>query len=207
MAAFLKNTSKELSLTEFQHDDTPNILNAEITREALFNYFNSLFSGKTPENPENNLCSFISSPAPDAQLNVINIIKRIGSESSDGEVYLIESKVVDISVKTIYAALKVIPVINETSEDIFVTEMRINQICSKMVHDGQSIYFPLMYIAYKCNDIIFPQDDFLYLRAFKYKFLENINDNCIKIFVEVDLQYPRAREIQGVPTMPRKLDA
>jgi len=165
-----------LDLSPLEWDDNPNYLNSTIPRMNIDIEFNKLFSEK------NKLCSLVSS-TESTSLTGITIIKRIGSDSSDGEVYLIKSNVLDIpgEIKELYAVLKVIPIMNNRSENIFNNEMTINRICSGMVRDGESSYFPLMYVAYKCDNIIFPQDNYLYLSSFKYIFLKNVNDNCIEI--------------------------
>jgi serine/threonine protein kinase len=74
--------------------------------------------------------------------------ERIGSESTMGEVY-------KIKVKNINAAVKILPVINDSSIKNNQKEIDIAKELSNLVLNNQSIHFPIVYFDLHCDSTYF----------------------------------------------------
>lgn len=93
------------------------------------------------EFPEDiNFCAIVNNSHSD-----VEVIRRIGSESSEGEVYQIRYNNVD-------AALKIMPVISDS--DILKNENEINiaNLASQMVLQNKWPHFPMVYGSGKCTN-------------------------------------------------------
>ena len=102
-------------------------------------------------------CSFIGytsehkCPDRTPDHDMILMKKRIGSPSSDAEVYA-------VSYNSITAALKVMPVISSDDEIKNMAEIANAIRASDLVKSGYSPHFPLVYSSGKCNNVIFQPD-------------------------------------------------
>jgi serine/threonine protein kinase len=94
---------------------------------------------------EVSFCEMIHSPDTE-----IEVVKRIGSESTEGEVY-------QIMYKGKRAALKLLPI--NSDEDIVKneSEIKIANMASNMVMEDTCEHFPLVYGSGQCNDVYFFQ--------------------------------------------------
>jgi serine/threonine protein kinase len=146
-------------IVEWDRDDFhPNIYNESIGRLELNHIVEQQILGSK-------LCSIQLDNPPDAPFE---IIKRIGTESNDGEIYLVKLQDTDF-----HAVFKIIPYKNEHTREVFLNELAIAKICSNMVKQQQCGFFPIMYTSYECNNLIFPESSLLYKIAFRYEILKD----------------------------------
>lgn len=87
-----------------------------------------------------NFCQLINNPGKD-----IKVIRRIGSESTEGEVYQIQYKGTD-------AALKVMPITTDKDNEKNQNEMEIANLASDMVLENTWPHFPIVYGFGRCYD-------------------------------------------------------
>lgn len=138
-------------------DYTPNDYNQSIDRYELNGIIQAHINGAE-------LCRIQLDNPPEAPFD---IIKRIGTESTDGEIYLVQLKGTDN-----YAVFKIIPYKNQHTEATWLNELAIAEICSNMVKQGECMFFPITYTNYRCNNLIFPSTSLLYKVSFRYEILE-----------------------------------
>ena len=168
------------NLTVDWDDFTPNIHNQSMDRNELNRIIQDQIQGS-------NLCSIQLDNPPDAPFD---IIKRIGTESNDGEIYLVQLKGADM-----YAVFKIIPYKNQDTEATFLNEFKIAERCSNMVKQGICKHFPITYTSYKCNNLIFPSSSLLYKVSFKYEVLENAFQS-LEAILDTDEHLRDARELK-----------
>lgn len=108
------------------------IANAMITIRCLHNFI------------QNDCCQYTNMPTK----------KRIGSESLNAQVFLIECN-------DRYAAMKIMPIHRGDSKMENQNELMIAKLMSDDVMNKTTIHFPILYATGKCNDIILDNDKFL----------------------------------------------
>lgn len=116
-------------------DYNPNNYNESIDRHELNGIIEARIQGS-------NLCRIQLDNPPEAPFE---IIKRIGTESNDGEIYLVKLK--DTKNTNVHAVFKIIPYKNQYTETTFLNELRIGEMCSNMVKQLQCNCFPIMYTS------------------------------------------------------------
>lgn len=144
-------------------------------------------------------CSFIGYASqhkcPDRTLgpdhNMILMKKRIGSPSSDAEVYA-------VSYDSIIAALKVMPVTSSDDEAKNTDEIANAIRASDLVKSGYSSHFPLVYSSGKCDNVIFQPDS---------KFINAAEDYARVLTLKQE--YPAKRRlidalIKQIPVSPER---
>ena len=141
-------------------DYSPNHYNESIDRYTLNGIVEDHIQGTE-------LCR-IQLDNPDAPFE---IIKRIGTESTDAEIYLVKLKGTDF-----HAVFKIIPYKDEHTEELFLNELTIAGICSDMVKQQVCRFFPMMYTSYRCNNLIFPDSSLLHEISFRYEILKDAFD-------------------------------
>lgn len=90
-----------------------------------------------------------------------SIVKRIGSESVNGEVYLLSlpgSKAKNEDTSLGYIAGKVMPIFNEKMEIGNKHEIRIAKKASDLVSEGKTTHFPLVYGSDHCEKTIYSEN-------------------------------------------------
>lgn len=121
-----------------------------------------------------NLCSCYSKINIEEQPNEVkscplfNIEKRIGSDSVAGIVYLAK-------IDGIPTALKIMPVVDESSKTQNVNEITIAKLVSNLVVQQKSIYFPIVYGSYECKEIVYPPESAFLPQSFKYAINNELN--------------------------------
>ena len=156
----------------------PNLYNQTMSRNDLNDIIQKRIQGTK-------LCSILDNP----QEPPFDIIKRIGTDSTDGQIYLVKLKESDM-----HAVFKIIPYKNQDTKDAYLNEFKIAQICSNMVKDGVCTHFPITYASYSCDNLIFPTDSLLYKEAFKYEVLEHAFQRLEELLDTDDLR--DARELK-----------
>lgn len=152
---------KEQDLRVEWDDYTPNHYNESIDRYTLNAIVEDHIQGTE-------LCRIQLDNPSDAPFE---IIKRIGTESTDGEIYLVKLKGTDF-----HAVFKIIPYKYEHTEELFLNELTIAGICSDMVKQQVCRFFPMMYTSYRCNNLIFPDSSLLHEISFRYEILKDAFD-------------------------------
>lgn len=104
-------------------------------------------------NFEKRIQKYINSKSDILSMNKLILQKRIGSASCNSEVYkgIIKNKNTDFVVK-------ILPIIEEDSKIKCKKERSIHRKLSKLVFEGKSIRFPIIYATYLCFDTIFYSD-------------------------------------------------
>jgi len=178
-----------LDLTHYKWDKTlQSIDNSD--RIENYHYVEEIID-KTPVNicecySHKNLKSYASSSPDTSPIQktcpTIIIEKQIGSSSVAGVVYKIH-----IGAKP--AALKVLPITDEELIEQNMKEIYIAKLLSGLVLSNISIFFPIVYNSYKCNDIIYPITSKFVPDSFKYAIFKTAYDLLIKILQDnnVDL--------------------
>ncbi len=82
-----------------------------------------------------------------------NVKQRIGSDSKNGEVYMLE-------IEDNSFALKVLPIINDDSVEKNRNEIAISELASQMVLENRTIHFPIVYGYDLCENTIFYNEKF-----------------------------------------------
>jgi len=93
--------------------------------------------------PNITFCELIREPTQD-----IHVIKRIGSESSEGEVF-------EIEYQNHLAALKLLPINTENDKDKNKREIKIAKWASDMVVNRKWDHFPMVYGYGQCDNVYF----------------------------------------------------
>lgn len=114
---------------------------------------------------------------------IFNIKSRIGSNSTQGEVYLVRIDYID------NAALKVMPYIDDKSKEMNDNEIRIASFLSDLVVRGEASNFPLVYHSLHCNHVIYSLNSIFYHEANRQGMRKaicnhlkgNISDRAIKL--------------------------
>jgi tRNA A-37 threonylcarbamoyl transferase component Bud32 len=91
----------------------------------------------------------------------IAILNRVGEKSRAGIVYRIQ-------IGDIVAALKVMPITEENHVNKNIKETENANKLSNLVVENECKFFPLVYAAYKCEDILYPLDSEFLGDALKY---------------------------------------
>lgn len=101
---------------------------------------------------------------------------RIGSESSEGEVYRVNYTIPSGSLKNyeITGAFKILPIMSPESMDKNNTEIIVASSASELVKSGKSKYFPLVYVSGGCNDVTFYQGSKFTRPAYSYACMRKI---------------------------------
>jgi hypothetical protein len=107
----------------------------------------------------------------------IRIVSQIGSNSVAGVVYKI---IIDRN----EAAMKVMPVTNDELLIQNKKEIQIANICSKLVISGQSIFFPIVYGSYVCNNIKYKKGTKFLVDSLKYSVSKNLYNWLVVILTE-----------------------
>lgn len=95
----------------------------------------------------------------------IKIIERIGSESTQAEVYKLQ-------IGDMVVAGKILPIISEHSFSDNIREIEIAKQVSKEVVSKKTIYFPIVYSSSYCNKTIYNKKSLFYEDSFKYALYE-----------------------------------
>lgn len=109
----------------------------------------------------------------------IEIIERIGSESSQGEVYRLK-------IKDFEFAGKILPIISDKSKEDNDNEISIAKQLSEEVKQKRTIYFPIVYDSGFCEKTVFNKNSLFYEDSYKYSLInylcqkENMNSACKK---------------------------
>ena len=85
-----------------------------------------------------------------------------------------------INIGSKQAALKVLPITDEKLLEQNLNEIYIAKLLSNLVLNKLSIFFPIVYNSYKCNDIIYPINSKFLPDSFKYAIFKtayNLNLN------------------------------
>ena len=98
---------------------------------------------------------------------LFKIKKRIGSESTQGEVYLVE-------IGPHKAALKIMPYLGDKHRDINQNEITIAKLMSSYVLNGKSANFPSVYFDYHCNDVKYSIHSAFYNESYRYGIINAI---------------------------------
>lgn len=116
-------------------------------------------------------------------LEKIQIVERIGTESSQGEVYRLR-------IGDFEFAGKILPIISDNSIEDNENEIAIAKELSKEVTDGRTIYFPIVYASALCDNTIFSKNSLFYEDSYRYNYRsslynvlcqrENMNSACKK---------------------------
>lgn len=121
------------------------------------------------------MCIFYGNNIKDTNTSLFyKILKRIGSDSRDAEVYLVEFNYKDY--KYLVAA-KLLVETMESDKDKNQTEIEIATLLSDAVMNGLTISFPLVYGVYDCNNIKLSSQGDLYHSCL----LRNVNDYLLGI--------------------------
>jgi len=115
----------------------------------------------------------------------IQIVSQIGSNSAAGVVY-------KIFIDRNEAAMKVMPVTNDELLTQNKKEIEIANICSQLVISGQSIFFPIVYGSYICNNIKYKKGTKFIVDSLKYSINKNLYDWLVTILTE-----------KGIITLPK----
>lgn len=111
--------------------------------------------------------------------NNYRILRRIGSESVDAEVYEVR-----IEPSKIKMAMKILPIIERDSEKKHINELTIAQEASNLVLEGKSDFFPLVYAISTCENINYEFSSKLGLLShdwnFKQAVVSTIKNSSIK---------------------------
>lgn len=150
----------------------------------------SLWETKTDINKERhilkfpssvNFCSLLNdySTQTHSSASIVKVVKRIGSESSEGEVYQIKYKDID-------AALKMMPIVSDNDISKNKNEISVATLASEMVLENRCENFPIVYGSGKCQNSNFYSP----------------------IWKERSLNYACMRKLrQNLPSKTRQMDA
>lgn len=115
----------------------------------------SEWTRQTRADPERKILEFPESVAFRDSINNpesdIRVVKRIGSVSSEGEVYQISYRGED-------SALKLLPISSDDDVAKNMKEIDTAILASQMVMDGRCSHFPLVYGHGRCDDVYFFAD-------------------------------------------------
>jgi virulence-associated protein VapD len=109
----------------------------------------------------------------------IEIIERIGSDSSQGEVY-------KLKINDFVFAGKILPIISDKSFEDNQNEISIAKQLSQEVKNNNTIYFPIVYDSTFCEKTTFNSKSLFYEDSYKYALYnwlckkENMNSACKK---------------------------
>jgi hypothetical protein len=118
----------------------------------------------------------------------IQIVSQIGSNSVAGVVY-------KIIMHNIQSAMKVMPV---TNDDLLIQnekEINIANICSQLVISGQSIFFPIVYGSYSCNNIKYKNGTKFLLDSLNYSISKILYNTIVDILTENQIESQRMIKI------------
>jgi hypothetical protein len=110
----------------------------------------------------------------------IQIVSQIGSNSLAGLVY-------KIFINGNEAAMKVMPVTNDELLTQNKKEIEIANIFSQLVISGQSIFFPIVYGSYICNNIKYKKGTKFIVDSLKYSINKKLYDWLVSILTEKQL--------------------
>lgn len=79
----------------------------------------------------------------------IKVLKRIGSDSVYGQVY--EAVIGDFHI-----AVKVMPIMRSFAYPENVNEINLMWMCSKIVQEGRSVHFPIVFGDFPCSNVVLP---------------------------------------------------
>lgn len=97
----------------------------------------------------------------------IKINNRLGTPSMDGEVYLLQ-------IGDVKMAGKVMPVINDKSEQKNTNEIKIATFLSNIVKEGKSLFFPIVYGSALCTKTTFSNNSKFKKESDRYALIRNI---------------------------------
>lgn len=109
----------------------------------------------------------ICSDTWDRNYDGIKIVERIGSESSQGEVY-------KLKVQTFEFAGKILPITSDNSIEENENEIDIAVELSNEVRNNKTIYFPIVYASTLCEHTIFNKTSLFYNDSYKYAVINNL---------------------------------
>ena len=98
-----------------------------------------------------------------------NVIERIGSQSSNAEVYKVSFD------KKIYVAAKIMPLVDVYSAKKNKKELKIARSASKAVLEGRTQSFPLVYGQTRCGNVMLPPQSKFYIPSLIYKCIQEIS--------------------------------
>ena len=98
-----------------------------------------------------------------------NVIERIGSQSSNAEVYKVSFD------KKIYVAAKIMPLVDVYSAKKNKKELKIARSASKAVLEGRTQSFPLVYGQTRCGNVMLSPQSKFYIPGLIYKCIQEIS--------------------------------
>ena len=98
-----------------------------------------------------------------------NVIERIGSQSSNAEVYKVSFD------KKIYVAAKIMPLVDVYSAKKNKKELKIARSASKAVLEGRTQSFPLVYCQTRCGNVMLSPQSKFYIPGLLYKCIQEIS--------------------------------
>ena len=115
------------------------------------------------------------------------IEKQIGSDSVAGIVYLAK-------INRINTALKIMPIIDNKSDENNKNEIKIANLVSNLVVQNKSINFPIVYNSYYCNDITYPINSKFLPNSFKYAIDKELFSLFKKKIADQNLKVPPVKQ-------------
>ena len=112
----------------------------------------------------------------------LKVVKRIGSQSVNGEVYLLRTPAGK------YIVGKIMPIVNEKTESDNKNEIKIALKASSLVHSGSTTHFPLVYGSSICENTMYDRSS---------NFISNSQDWWLRKQIMQSFGGKRAR-IEGV---------
>jgi hypothetical protein len=176
-----KPSVKEVNLEDFPWIQGVEPVLANHNRIETYQTAKKILSDFTPnfcncEN-ENVRVTKKTETATPGTIPTIAILNRVGEKSLAGIIYRIQ-------IGDILAALKVMPITNNDHVDKNQKETYIANLLSNLVLDNSSIFFPLVYGDYKCENILYPLDSEFLGDALRYAISKKATDILEKTLEE-----------------------